>query len=156
MTKQFRLHQVLDHTRLKEDAQAVELAGLDAERRRSESTLHQLREQEAAQLAALVASTRTGALDPATTEASRHYLARLETSIEKRLELCAAVTARMEASRAELLAVAREKRLLERLEERHDEDVGATAARRERVEADELSGQRHQRMQRQRPPREVA
>ena len=41
MTEQFRLHQVLDHARLKEDAQAIELAGLDAERRRSVSTRSQ-------------------------------------------------------------------------------------------------------------------
>ena len=140
MSESFRLGQVLNHARLKEEAQATQLSTLDAEYRRATTALEQLREQEASQLSALAAATRTGALDPAATEAARHYLARLETAISEQLELVAAVEARVEASRAELLAVAREKRLLERLEERHDESVAADTARRENDRSDELIG----------------
>ena len=68
--------------------------------------------------------------------------------ITEQLGQVAAVAARLEASRVELLAIAREKRLLEKLEERHDENVSADEARRVRVRSDELTSQRHQRMQR--------
>ena len=148
MSEPFRLNQVLGHARLKEEAQAAELSALDAEHRRSTSMLKRLREQEAAQLAALADATRAGAFDPATTETARRYLARLEDLITEQLGQVAAVAARLEASRVELLAIAREKRLLEKLEERHDENVSADEARRERVRSDELTSQRHQRMQR--------
>jgi flagellar FliJ protein len=148
MTQPFRLGQVLDHARMKEDAQAVQLSTLDAECRRSRHALDQLREQEAAQLSALAEATRAGALDPAATEAARHYLARLEQAIAEQIAHVAAVEARVEESRQELLAIAREKRLLERLEERHDETVAADAARRENARTDELSTQRHLRQQR--------
>lgn len=148
MSEPFRLHQVLDHARLKQEAQATALSTLDAEHRRSVSALQRLREREASQLAALADATGGGALDPTTTEAARHYLARLEGEINEQLTHIAAVAARLETSRAELLAIAREKRLLEKLEERHDEGVNADEARRDRIHSDELTGQRHQRMQR--------
>ena len=149
MTESFRLGQVLNHARLKEEAQATTLSALDAEYRRAATALEQLREQESAQLEALAEATRTGALDPASTEAARHYLARLEQSITEQIAHVAEVEARVEAERAELLAIAREKRLLERLEERHDQTVAADTARRENARSDELSGQRHQRLRQQ-------
>lgn len=155
MTGSFRLGQVLGHARLKEEAQAAQLSTLDAEYRRAVATLMQLREQESSQLVALADATRSGALDPAATEAARHYLAHLEASIDEQVAVVAAVEARVEESRAGLLAIAREKRLLEKLEERHDEGVAADTARRENEQSDELSGQRHQRMQ-QRSRGEVA
>ena len=150
MSEEFRLGQVLGHTRLKEEAQAVELSALDAEYRAALAALAALHEQEAAQLEGLAEATRTGALDPAATEAARNYLAHLETSIERQQRLVAAIAERVESSRAELLAIAREKRLLEKLEERHDDEIAAATARRERAASDELSAQRHQRLQRQR------
>jgi len=155
MSKSFRLGQVLDHARVREEAQAAALAALDAECRRSRAALQQLRDQESAQLAALSATVRRGAFDPAATEASQHYLARLERAIGEQRTHLAEAEARREASRADLLAIAREKRLLERLEERHDESAAAESARRESTRSDELSGQRHQRQQ-QRPHGEVA
>lgn len=156
MTQAFRLGQVLGHARLKEEAQAAQLSTLDAEYRRAVAVLMQLREQESSQLAALADATRSGALDPSVTEAARHYLAHLESSIDEQVALVATVEARVEESRAGLLAVAREKRLLEKLEERHDEGVAADTARRESASSDELSGQRHQRMQQRPPHGEVA
>lgn len=158
MSKPFRLNQVLDHTRLKEEAQAAALSALDAEHRRSSSALQQLREREASQLAALAAETRTGALDPATREAAQQYVTRLEAAINEQLALVAAVAARVEASRTELQAIAREKRLLEQLEERHDRAATTEEARREGAQSDELAGQRHQRMhgRRQHGQEEVA
>ena len=60
MSEPLRLNQVLGHARLKEEAQAAELSALDAEHRRSTSMLQRLREQEAAQLAALADATRAG------------------------------------------------------------------------------------------------
>lgn len=157
MSESFRLGQVLDHARLKEEAQAAELSAVDAEYRRCVSELQRLREQEASQLASLADVNRAGAFDPSATEAARHYLARLEAMINEQLEQVAALAARVETSRAGLLEVAREKRLLERLEERHDSDVAADFARREGAHADELSGQRHQRqLRQQRPHGEVA
>lgn len=156
MSQPFRLGQVLGHARLKEEAQVAQLSTVDAEYRRAVAVLMQLREQESSQLNALADATRSGSVDPAITEAARHYLAHLESSIDEQVALVAAVEARVEESRAELLAVAREKRLLEKLEERHDEDVAADTARRENASADELTGQRHQRMQQQRPNGEVA
>jgi flagellar export protein FliJ len=156
MSDSFRLGQVLDHARLKEEARAIELSALDAEYHRAAAALEQLRDQEAAQLRALAeTSRRGGAFDPAAIEAARHYLAHLEASIEKQLAEVAAMEARVEASRMELLAVSREKRLLEQLEQRHDESTAMSTARRESARSDELSGQRHQRQQ-QRPHGEVA
>jgi len=156
MSESFRLGQVLGHARLKEEAKAAELATVEAEYRRAALALGQLQEQETSQLAALAEATRVGALDPAATEASRHYLARLEQQVTEQLAQVAALEVRVEDHRIALLDVAREKRLLERLEERHNEDQAADSARRESTRSDELSGQRHQRMQRQRPHGEVA
>ncbi len=155
MTQQFRLNQVLDHARLKEEAQATELSTLDAEHRRALEALQQLREQEASQLAALSDASNAGSFDPAVIEASRHYLARLESSISEQLAHVSAMATAVEASRTALLALSREKRLLERLEEQHDDGVAADTLRRENAHADELNGQRFQRA-RQQPPREVA
>ena len=156
MSETFRLNQVLDHARLKEEAQATELSGLDAEHRRSQSALDQLREKRASQLAALAATNRPGKFDRHAIEVASHYLERLEDSITEQVTHVVAVAARVEESRVALLAIAREKRLLERLEERHDETVAADQMRRENTRSDELSGQRFQRMRQQRPQGEVA
>lgn len=155
MTEQFRLNQVLDHARVKEEAQATELSTLDAQHRQALEALQQLRDQEASQIAALSDASKTGAFDPAVIEASRHYLARLERSISEQLVQVSTLATALEASRLALLALSREKHLLERLEERHDDGVAADTARRESAHADELSGQRFQRAQRQ-PHGEVA
>lgn len=149
MTETFRLAQLLDLARRNEEAKAIALATLDAERRHGEAALAQLQAREAAQLASL-AGARTGDLDPAHAVTARRYLASLERLIEEQRQRVDAVSALLEEAREALLAATREKRLLERMEERFDDRVAAETSRRERVTADELAGQRFQRLRRER------
>jgi flagellar FliJ protein len=147
MSETFRLAQLLDLARRNEEAKAIALSTLDAERRHGEAALAQLQAREAAQLASL-AEARAGGLDPVQAVAARHYLASLERLIEEQRQQLDAVCAQLEEAREALLAATRERRLLERMEERFDDRVAAETSRRERVTADELAGQRFQRLRR--------
>jgi flagellar protein FliJ len=146
MSDTFRLQQLLNLRRQTEEQQAISLATVEAEQQHSQFTLQQLLAQEAAQLALITDSRTSGSLDPANAEATRIYLQHLEESISQQREQVALVTERVESSRAELVEATREKRLLERLEDRHDEAVAAEASRIEDAQTDEIAAQRYRRL----------
>jgi len=147
MSDAFRLEQLLNLRRQAEEQHAISLATVEAEQQHSQFALQQLLAQEAAQLASM-SEVDTRPLDLASAEATRLYLQHLEESITQQREQVAVVTDRVETSRAELLEATRAKRLLERLEDRHDEAVAAEASRLEDEETDEIAAQRHRRLHR--------
>jgi len=148
MSETFRLRQLLDLRRRAEEEKAIALATVEAEQQHSQFALQQLLSQEAAQLASMAEVGRGQPLDPVNVEATRQYLQHLEDSIVQQRQQLAEVSARVEARRSELVEATREKRLLEQMEERHDESVAAAANRRENARIDELAAQRHQRLRR--------
>lgn len=148
MSETFRLRQLLDLRRRTEEEKAVALATVEAEQQHSRFALQGLIAQEAAQLASMANAGHGEALDPVSVEATRQYLQHLEDSIERQRQQLAEVSARVEARRAELVEATREKRLIEQMEERHDESVAAAANRRENAQIDEMAAQRHQRLRR--------
>ena len=146
MSDVFRLQQLLNLRRQTEEQQAISLATVEAEQQHSQFALQRLLAQEAVQLASITDARRAGPLDPVNAEATRQYLEHLEALIVRQREQAAEVAARVHAQRAELLEATREKRLLERLEERHDETVTAEASRLENARTDEVAAQRHRRL----------
>lgn len=146
MSDAFRLKQVLNLRRQTEEQQAISLATVEAEQQYSQFALQQLLAQETAQLASMADARRLESLDPTNAEATRLYLHHLEESIERQREQVAEVSARVESSRAELVEATREKRLLERLEDRHDETVAAEVSRAEDARTDEVAAQRYRRL----------
>lgn len=146
MSEGFRLQQLLNLRRQTEEQKAITLSTVEAEQQLSLSSLQQLLAQETTQLASMADARRTGSLDPVNAEATRLYLEHLEESIERQREQVAAMTVQVDARRAELVEATREKRLLERLEERHDETVAAEASRLEDTQTDEIAAQRYRRL----------
>ncbi|MBT5774102.1 MAG: flagellar export protein FliJ [Dehalococcoidia bacterium] len=146
MSDAFRLQQLLDLRRRAEEEKAISLATAEAEHQHLQFALQMLLPQEAAQLASMASAGSTGSLDPVNVEATRLYLEHLEGSIQRQHEQMAEVSVRVNAQRAELIEATREKRLLERLEERHDETVATEASRLENAQTDEIAAQRHRRL----------
>lgn len=146
MSDVFRLQQLLDLRRRAEEEKAIALATVEAEQQHLQFALQQLLAQEAAQLASMAVARQAGPLDPVNVEATRQYLQHLEALIERQRTQVIEVTTRVEAQRVELLEATREKRLLDRLEERHDETVVAEASRLENARTDEIAALRHRRL----------
>lgn len=145
MVGTFRLQQVLDHKRRQEEAKTLELATLAAEQRRSQDELRGLREKEGAQLHALQEIARCGAIDPTRLDAALGYLDAIESSIARQAEFVRSIEERVLEGRGELIAILKEKQLLEKLEHQHATDQRAAEHRRENGEFDEIAAQRHTR-----------
>jgi flagellar export protein FliJ len=142
MAGKFRLQQVLDHKRRQEEEKTLELATLTAEQRRSESELRQLRDKEEAQLQALQDIARVGAIDPSRLDSALWYLDAIEGSISRQLELVASLEEKVLESRDALIAILKEKQLLEKLEERQASAAREVEQRLEGNQLDEIAAQR--------------
>jgi flagellar export protein FliJ len=139
----FRLQQVLEHKRRQEEAKTLELATLSAEQRRSHDDLRGLRDKEEAQLHALQESARAGAIDPRRLDSALGYLDSIEASIARQSELVSELAERVLEGRGELIAILKEKQLLEKLEQQHAADQRGVANRRENGQFDEIAAQRY-------------
>ena len=143
MAGTFRLQQVLDHKRRQEEAKTLELATLTAEQRRTNDDLRTLRDKEEAQLHSLQLVARAGAIDPSRLDAALGYLDVLEASITRQTEIVTAIEERVLEGRGELIAILKEKQLLEKLEQQHATERRGVENRRENGQFDELAAQRY-------------
>ena len=141
MAGTFRLQQVLEHKRGQEEAKTLELATLAAEHRRTQDDLRALREKQVAQLRALQGA-KAGAIDPSGLEAALGYLDAIEGWIVRQTELVTAIEDRVLGCRGELIAILKEKQLLEKLEHQHATEQRGAETRRENGQIDEIAAQR--------------
>jgi flagellar export protein FliJ len=142
MANGFRLQQVLDHKRRLEEAKTLELATLTAEQRSCQAQLERLREQEEVQLAALQEVAKASAVDPARLDAALAYLDSIEGSIARQMALAASLQEKVLESRDELVAILKEKQLLEKLQSQQETSERGEAQRREGNESDDLTSRR--------------
>lgn len=139
----FRLQQVLDHKARLEELQEQELAVLAQQRHAAEDALRLLQQQAEEQRVTLAARDATGRLDLGQRYTAFAYIEHVELAIRAQRDQCSALEARVLASRAALVEVRKETRMLERLRERHAAEAAVEADRREAAETDEMNAQRY-------------
>ena len=142
-TRQFRLQQVLDHKARLEELKEQELAVLAQQRHAAEDALHLMRRQAEEQRVALAGRDGVGPLDPRQRQTTLAYIEHFEQGITAQRDVCAALQARVEHSRAALVEVRKETRMLARLRDRHVADALLEADRLDAADTDELNTQRY-------------
>lgn len=140
--EEFRLEQVLQHTRRREEQQQLALSLLSREEHRQRERLKRMRERLGRQLRFVAERTARSALDPAEAESARHYMGTLEDSIEAQTDIVAQMESRVLESRDQLVDTLREKRSLEHLKEKQAARAAREAARREAKEMDDITSAR--------------
>ena len=138
MAKKFKLQSVLNYRHTLEDQARQQLSGslqqqgqLEAELQRHQNQLQQLDEElKTRQLAGLSIAE----ID--LFEAQIHHLQGLMVALQQRLEQ---LHRRIERERAELLQASREKKVMEKLKEKQEEEYRREQARLERNLLDEIS-----------------
>jgi flagellar FliJ protein len=141
----FRLQTVLDLKQRMEDAQQQELAALAHQRQMAEEALRLLAQQAEQHQRALAERTASGRIDPREIAGALAYIEAVRASIAAQRDLASELEAKVRESRERLLGITREKRMLERLRERHVAAEAQEADRRDQRAADELVSQRYAR-----------
>ena len=138
----FRLQQVLEYRQQVEELKNQELAVLAQQRQIAEEALQLLHRQAEEQRDTLARQDAAGRLDPARRQRSLAYIEHVETVIVSQRDVCAALEERVQESRAQLVEVKKDTRMLERLRERRLAEIAREADRRATAEADDLTSQR--------------
>lgn len=141
----FRLQTVLDLKQRLEDAQQQELANLAQQRMQAEEALRLLAQQQRSQEDALAGRVRNGLLRADEVNSALAYIENVRASITAQRDHSAALEQRIHSSRERLTELARERQVLEKLRERHLEEVAVEENRRDQRAADELVSQRYAR-----------
>ena len=139
--KEFRLVQVLERERQQEKLKQRELSSLAQQRRRAQEALQALLRQ-AQELREAMTRRRRERIDAAQLDQARSYLDSMAESIRQQEDVMRALEEQVLSSREALVATLRRKRMLERLQGRHEAEVSADEQRREGLAADELTAVR--------------
>lgn len=145
---EFRLQSVLDLKQRLVDAQQQALAALALQQQQAEDALRTLAQRAEAQQQALAQRGGHGPLDLDEVQHSLQYIEAVRASIEAQRDLATQLEAQVRESRERLTALSREQHMLERLRDRHLAAAALEADRRDQRDADELSGQRFARRER--------
>jgi flagellar export protein FliJ len=140
MSKQrFRLEQVLAHKKRLEETMQIHLASLEAQHRQETDAMTALERRSTEQRRALRSRQDEVRLDPGEMERSLAYLDALERERHRQAEVVAQIAAEVDRSREQLLAVAQERKALERLKEQQLERWAEEEKRAEYRENDNLN-----------------
>ena len=139
--KEFRLVQVLERERQQEELKQRELSSLAQQRRGAQEALQALLRQ-AQELRETMARRRRERIDAAQLDQARSYLDSMAESIRQQEDVMRALEEQVLSSREALVETLRRKRMLERLQGRHEAEVSADEQRREGLAADELTAVR--------------
>ena len=139
--KEFRLVQVLERERQQEELKQRELSSLAQQRRGAQEALQALLRQ-AQELRETMTRRRRERIDAAQLDQARSYLDSMAESIRQQEDVMRALEEQVLSSREALVETLRRKRMLERLQGRHEAEVSAGEQRREGLAADELTAVR--------------
>lgn len=140
MSKQrFRLEQVLAHKKRLEETMQIHLASLELQQRQEEEALAALVRRAAEQQQALRRRQGGARLDPADVERALAYLDALDRERQRQEQVLLQLREQVERSRQQLIAVAQERKALERLKEQHLERWAQEEKRAELRATDELN-----------------
>jgi flagellar FliJ protein len=141
----FRLQTVLELKQRLEDAQQQELANLAQQRLQAEEALRLLAQQQHEQEEALATRVRRGQLHADEVGSALAYIEGVRISITAQRDHTSALELRIRESRERLAELARERQVLEKLRDRHNEAEAVEETRRDQRAADELVSQRYAR-----------
>jgi flagellar export protein FliJ len=144
----FRLEQVLELRRQREEQEQLALRALLDEQRSEQDRLEQLRSRQQSHIAAIAARARAGAFDAAELEQAQRYLDRLAAEIEAQTLALAHCESRVEAQRTALMQALQGRRALEQLKEQHEEATRLDERRAEAKVADDIATTRFVRRER--------
>ena len=144
-TFKFRLQTVLEHKQRLEDMAQLEHAQAQASQAKEERALGQLREAEGRGFDELERQRFDGRLDIEALQFGMTYLDALKVQITRQAQVVDRVRKATEAKRERLVATMQDRKALERLREKQQQDFSLAESRREAAELDEMVVMRHSR-----------
>lgn len=144
----FRLEQVLELRRQREEQEQLALRALLDEQRSEQGRLDQLRSRQQSHIAAIAARARAGAFDATELEQAQRYLDRLAAEIEAQTLALSHCESRVEAQRGALMQALQGRRALEQLKEQHEAATRLDERRAEAKVADDIATTRFVRKER--------
>ncbi|HEY8491784.1 MAG TPA: flagellar export protein FliJ [Dehalococcoidia bacterium] len=140
MSKQrFRLEQVLAHKKRLEETMQIHLANLELRLRQETEALAALERRAAEQQQALRRRQGGARLDPGDVERALAYLDALDRERQRQGQAVAQIQEQVDRSREQLIAVAQERKALERLKEQQLERWALEEKRAELRATDEMN-----------------
>ncbi len=138
MAKRFKLEPLLNHKKRLEDLQQQRLSRLRQEHQHQRELLTSLETRADEQVEAL-ARANEGSIDPLGVQMRLAFIDRVQEDVEKQQVVVDAAHEQVEDSRAALVGLLKEKRILERLKENDAIRAAAEAKRLDAALVDELS-----------------
>ncbi|MCC6383182.1 MAG: flagellar export protein FliJ [Dehalococcoidia bacterium] len=138
MAKRFKLEPLLNHKKRLEDLQQQRLSRLRQEHQHQRELLTSLETRADEQVEAL-ARANEGSIDPLGVQMRLAFIDRVQEDVEKQQVVVEAAHEQVEDSRATLVGLLKEKRILERLKENDAIQAAAEAKRLDAALVDELS-----------------
>lgn len=138
MAKRFKLEPLLKHKKRLEDLQQQRLTKLRLEHQHQRDLLVSLETRADEQMQAQVRDSQ-GTLDPRRAELRLAFIDRVQEDVDKQQVVVDEANEQVEASRAQLVTLLKEKRILERLKENDAIRAAAEAKRLDAAIVDELS-----------------
>lgn len=139
----FKLQSILDYKQTREDEEKEKLAGLIGEKARQEEHLAALKAQKAADQQEMRRRQQAGALDVEELKRYNQHLKTLERAIENQLLLIQELAVRIEAQRQALVKASQEKKVYEKVKEKHRDTFLQEEDAEERKLIDELATLRY-------------
>jgi flagellar export protein FliJ len=147
MTGRFHLQPLLNHKRRLEEIQQQRLAKIRQQHHREANALEGLELEVADQLSSLT-SAQVGPVDAAGVQRRLAYLEQLRNDRARQGEVVERLEGDVAEGREQLVSILKEKKTLERLEERAREKAAREERRREALQAGEISMARFARRRR--------
>lgn len=145
MERRFRLQAVLNYREDLEDALQLELGKLLAEERGARAQLEAFREESVRTMADTRQMQDQARPDLAAIEQGFVYLEAVQAAIGAQAQILAEVTQRVEAKRAEVVKAMQDRKVLEKLKQRHDRTYAEWVRQVEQRVADDVTTIRYSR-----------
>lgn len=145
MERRFRLEPVLNYRANREDMLKLDLAKLQAEELAARAFLDELRAESDRTLADTAAMLGAGKIDLAAVEQGFVYAEVVAAAIGAQLGIVQEAAERVEAKRAEVVEAMQQRKVLEKLKQRHDRAYDEWATRVEQALIDDMVAVRYNR-----------
>lgn len=145
MERRFRLQPVLHFRANREEMLTMELGKLQAEEMAARGFLDELRAESERTLADMGALLGAGKVDVAAVEQGFVYAEAVQAAIKAQMTILVAASAAVEAKRAEVIEAMQQRKILEKLKQRHDRAYDEWATRLEQAAIDDMVTVRYNR-----------
>ena len=145
MERRFRLQPVLHYRANREEMLTMELAKLQAEELAARNFLEELRGESERTLADTASLLGAGKVDLAAVEQGFVYAEAVQAAIGTQVGIVAGASVRVEAKRAEVIEAMQQRKVLEKLKQRHDRAYDEWATRVEQANIDDMVTVRYNR-----------